>query len=165
MLIILGGLPGSGKTTIAKKLASELGFVYIRIDSIEQALIRAGIGRQTINTSGYEVGYALAAENLQLNMSVIADSVNPLEITREAWRSLALKNKASYLEVEIICSDKNEHRQRVETRTTDILNQKLPNWADVLQKEYEPWVQDHLIIDTANISVDEAVVKIIKSLD
>lgn len=38
MLIILGGLPGVGKTT----LAGAIGAVHVRIDSIEQALRDAG---------------------------------------------------------------------------------------------------------------------------
>jgi cytidylate kinase len=37
MLIIFGGLPGTGKTAIAQQLARELGAVYLRIDSMEQA--------------------------------------------------------------------------------------------------------------------------------
>jgi hypothetical protein len=38
MLIILGGLPGTAKTAIARELARQLGAVYLRIDSIEQAI-------------------------------------------------------------------------------------------------------------------------------
>jgi len=38
MLVILGGLPGSGKTTLAKELAKHLKAVHVRIDSIEQAI-------------------------------------------------------------------------------------------------------------------------------
>ena len=38
MLIIFGGLPGTGKTAIAQQLARELGAVYLRIDSMEQAI-------------------------------------------------------------------------------------------------------------------------------
>ena len=42
MLIIVGGLPGIGKTTIARELASQLGAIYVRIDSIEQAIRDSG---------------------------------------------------------------------------------------------------------------------------
>lgn len=42
MLIAFGGLPGTGKTTVAQTLARKLAAVYLRIDSLEQALIASG---------------------------------------------------------------------------------------------------------------------------
>ena len=59
-------------------------------------------------------------------------------------------------EVEIICSDLEEHRQRVEGRIADIPNLKLPTWRDVVSREYEPWSGDHMVIDTAVTSVEES---------
>ena len=38
MLIVLGGLPGAGKTTGARALAERLKAVHVRVDTIEQAL-------------------------------------------------------------------------------------------------------------------------------
>src|SRR5262245_46007311 len=38
MLIIFGGLPGTGKTTIARELAHRTGAVLVRVDSIEHAV-------------------------------------------------------------------------------------------------------------------------------
>jgi predicted kinase len=42
MLVVLSGLPGVGKTTIARELARATGAVHVRIDAIEQALRNAG---------------------------------------------------------------------------------------------------------------------------
>jgi broad-specificity NMP kinase len=43
MLIVLGGLPGTGKTTVAKALAQKLDAVHLRVDAIEQALRSSGV--------------------------------------------------------------------------------------------------------------------------
>ena len=89
MLIVLGGLPGVGKTTIARALARVLGAVHIRIDSIELAIRESGVTVVSLDDAGYRVGYAVAEDNVRLGRTVIADSVNPLPITREAWRAIA----------------------------------------------------------------------------
>ena len=38
MLVVVSGLPGVGKTTISRELTRAIGAVYVRIDSIDQAL-------------------------------------------------------------------------------------------------------------------------------
>jgi predicted kinase len=82
MLIILSGLPGSGKSSIGRELAREIRAVFLRIDSIEGALV-------CVADEGYRVAYSVAEDNLRLRMTVIADAVNPIAITRAAWRAVA----------------------------------------------------------------------------
>ncbi|CAN7614876.1 hypothetical protein [Variovorax paradoxus] len=41
MLIVFGGLSGTGKTAIARNLVACLPSVYLRIDTIEHALLKA----------------------------------------------------------------------------------------------------------------------------
>lgn len=38
MLIVFSGLPSTGKTTVASDLATRTSAVYLRIDTIEQAV-------------------------------------------------------------------------------------------------------------------------------
>src|SRR3984957_3726631 len=89
MLIIFGGLPGTGKTTIAQQLARELDAVYLRIDSMEQAIRDCGVASKSLDDAGYRVGYAVAEDNLRLGKTVVADSVDPLAATRNAWVDVA----------------------------------------------------------------------------
>ena len=59
---------------IAKELARQLGAVYLRIDSIEQALRDSALNTEAVGDAGYRVGYAVAEDNLRLGRMVIADS-------------------------------------------------------------------------------------------
>lgn len=147
MLFIFGGLPGTGKTELSLHLARTMGAVHLRIDTIEQALVEAGL---TVNgPEGYLIAYRLAADNLKLGLPVVADSVNPLPVTRTAWREVATQAGVPFREIEVICSDKAEHRQRVESRPARIAGLKLPTWAEVEARKYHPWTGEHLVIDTA----------------
>jgi predicted kinase len=157
MLIIFGGLSGSGKTTIARELAAQIGAVYLRVDSIEQALRDSGTATEPMNDAGYRIAYALAEENLRLGNTVVADSVNPLAVTRDAWISVAGRAGARFLEIEVVCSDLTEHRRRIETRRSDIAGLRLPSWDDVLSREYQPWQRERVVVDTSSSSADEIV--------
>lgn len=157
MLIIFGGLPATGKTTIAQALTKQLQATYLRADTIEHTLALTGKIPDDMQDMGYRLGYAIALENLKLGNMVIADSVNPFEITREAWRNAASLAAVSYLEVEIICSDQVIHRQRAESRRVDIADFKLPSWQAILERDYQPWLSKQLTVDTAYYSVQQAV--------
>ena len=131
MLIVFGGLPGTGKTTLARRVAQQKRATYLRIDSIEQAIRDSGMLAGEVGPSGYLVAYALAEANLALGQDVVADSVNPLGITRGAWRRADANASSACVEIEVICSIPIEHRRRVETRKADIAGFRVPSWEDV----------------------------------
>jgi predicted kinase len=149
-LISFSGLPATGKSTIAYALAREIGAVWLRIDSIEQAILASGVLQGApMDDAGYRAAYAVAEDNLRLGRHVVADCVNGWALTRDVWRTTGLQACARVIEVEVVCSDAAEHRRRVETRTVDVPGLKLPDWQAVLEREYHPWTRDHLTIDTA----------------
>lgn len=164
ILIILSGLPCSGKSTIAKLLATKAGATHLRIDSIEQALLRSTLCIHSVENSGYCVGYAIAQDILKNPRIVIADSVNPIEITRQGWRDVASHTNARILEVEIICSDKEKHRNRVEARSADIEEHILPGWQDIVDRLYEAWDHKIMVIDTSHTTPEKAVDELIEAI-
>jgi hypothetical protein len=68
------------------------------------------------------------------------------------------------VEVEIVCSDGDEHRRRVEARTPDIEGHTLPAWADVVAREYHRWDAPPAVVDTAHRSPREALDALIAAI-
>lgn len=160
MLVVIGGLPATGKSTIATALASRTATPYVRVDRIEQAIVAGSPLSHPLGPVGYAVAHELAREQLQLGLDVIVECVNPLAVTRDGWVGTAATADAALIEVEVICSDEAEHRHRVETRTSDVDGLSKPAWSTVVRREYEPWTREHLVIDTTTTSPDEAADRI-----
>lgn len=157
LLIVIGGLPGTGKTALARGLAQALDALHLRIDTIEQALRDAAPDCETLGAAGYVVAFGVAADNLALGRTVIADGVNALASTRAVWRAVGEHARVTVVEVEVICSEATEHRRRVECRSADVPGLQLPTWVEVETRAYEPWEGAHMVIDTARQPVEQGV--------
>ncbi|MDZ4374275.1 MAG: AAA family ATPase [Phenylobacterium sp.] len=160
-LIVLSGLPGSGKSTIARELCRRIAAVWLRIDTIETSIADEST---PLTDEGYRAAYALARDNLGVGLDVVGDSVNPWMETRDAWREAGRDVGAEVVEIEVVCSDPVEHRRRVETRIPDVSGLTPPTWQEVVGRDYRPWTRGRLVIDTAGRELGACVADIQKRL-
>jgi predicted kinase len=149
----MSGLPGTGKSSLARQLAREHKAAWLRIDTIEQAL--RDLCAIEPQGEGYRLAYRIAADNLCAGMNVIADSCNPIELTRHEWEAVAVSCGARFVNIEVVCSDSDEHRRRVETRVSEVIGLGLPTWDEVCRREYHPWTGDRITVDTAGKTAEE----------
>lgn len=156
--VVFAGLPGVGKTTIARELARRLAAVYLRIDSLECALAHSGaVVLSELGPGCYHAAAAVAVDNLLNGVSVVTDSVNPWSITRRLWQEASVRGKAAGVGIEVVCSNAAEHRRRVESRVSDISGGVLPDWEAVQSRRYEAWDGADLRLDTTLLGVAQAV--------
>ena len=162
-LYIFSGLPASGKTTLSRLLAEAKNAVHLRIDTIEQAI--RDLCSFKVEGEGYRLAYRIASDNLSVGNCVIADSCNPIELTRNEWEQVAINLGCNFINIEINCSDNFEHRQRVETRSNDILNLSLPDWSKVQSRDFEPWVRERILIDTSKKTPQKSLYELISKIE
>jgi predicted kinase len=165
-LIVLSGLPGSGKTVLAEGLSRALSIPIFSVDSIEAAMWRAGLAKTETGIAAYEVAQALADEHLRLRHSVIVDAVNPVEAPRSAWRNLAAKHRVGLKIIECVVSDETTHRHRIESRVRSIAGTHELTWARLLQRrdEYEAWTDPRLVLDTSRTSPSQLLAQALNYL-
>ena len=153
ILFIFSGLPAVGKSTLAKSVVKYFEAVYLRIDTIEQGL--KDLCHIDVEGEGYRLAYRMAADNLQLGNNVVADCCNPIELTRREWEDVAVNNNCRFVNIEVVCSDKTEHKKRAEQRNAEVANMKLPVWNDIENREYHEWHKSRIIIDTAGKTIKQ----------
>lgn len=152
-LIVMSGLPGSGKSTIAERIAQRLKISVFSVDPIESAIIKAGIGRSfETGFAAYLVAQTLANEQLRLGNSAIIDAVNAEEEGKDTWRSLAQRYNLDLIILDVFMSDQALHRTRIESRIRNLHGFNEVTWDMVMarQKAFTPWIEPTLRLDAAN---------------
>ena len=129
-IIVVGGIPGTGKTTISKLLSEALKAPCFNIDQLEASILRRGIAdRNSLNSVGYELLAEIAETEITAGCSVILDSVASKKRVSEFWNKL-ISHGVCY--IECVCSNEEIHRQRIENRVRNIPGWYELSWNDVL---------------------------------
>lgn len=133
LLVLVTGLPGTGKSTIADVAATELGAPVLGHDwamsglrpypELQEALDAMGLrGHRGV---GWSILWALARAELRRKRSVVLDGVaRAAEIA--GCRALAREEDALSFVVMTACSDDGLHRSRIEGR-----QRRIPGWYEL----------------------------------
>ena len=145
MLILLSGLPGVGKSSLARAFCDGGRAVHLRIDAIEAAVMASALrptsdAPDALGDVGTRVAAAQAGELSAGGHVVVGDAVNAEGWARDLWPPAAVV-------VEVVCSDRRVHRGRVEARHEAVPD--TPGWGMVAARRWEPWDRPVLRLDTA----------------
>lgn len=167
MLIVISGLPGTGKSAVAAELAARSESVYLSIDPIEDALLGAGLPRSwETGVAAYEAARRVAEQNLALGRSVVVDAVNDSEPARGTWRAASATAGTDLAFVLLTLDDEVEHRRRLESRLRDLVHVPEPSWDEVTARAatYAPWADGECLRVDAARPVHELVLELMGRL-
>jgi predicted kinase len=151
MLIVLSGLPATGKTVLAAAVARGLGVVLLSVDPVDSALAAEGVRESgSAGRAAYAVVGAMAEQNLALGTTVVVDAVNAVGEAKTFWIELARRRGARLLAVETILSDRVLHRERLSGRVRELAIAE-PTWEAVILRrdEWVAWPFAALVVDSA----------------
>lgn len=150
-LIIVSGLPGSGKSTVAESLAAKLSIPHFSVDPIESAMLKSGLPRSfETGLAAYLVAETLAGQQLKCGLSATIDAVSGVQEARDMWHSLVCIHDAILIIIECVLP-REVHKQRIEARVRNMHGIPEVTWQDVEErrKTYLPWKEERLVLDMA----------------
>lgn len=161
------GLPGSGKSAVARALAARLGehgerVTVLELDVVRRTLTPTPTYRQGERDVVYRALVFLARTLTEHGASVIIDAT----AHRRAWRDLARASITHFAEVQLVCPVE-VCREREQARTTGNAPKGIYAAADRpgatvpgVNVPYEAALAPELTIDTSIESADEAAARI-----
>ena len=147
-LILVCGLPGTGKTTVAKKIADKTGSFVFNTDIIRKELFKKPRYTDKEKELVYKLLFEMAEKFLRSTKNVILDGTFYKKEFRDELKGIAKRAKSDFHLVEVRC-DERVLRKRVGKRK----KKRTPSDADFevyrkIKKEYEPIREKHFVVDT-----------------
>ena len=160
-LIVMRGYPGTGKSTIARALATALHAPLVDRDIIRQMAVDILGNLPAIGRFSYELMFALTREQLKLGLSVVIDTPLTYRTTYEQAQQLAQTFSIPMLVVHCKCPPEVQKR-RLEGRKGMVSEFQITSWEEWLrwQPRFEEFEDEGCVIDTSN-PLDESLAKVI----
>jgi hypothetical protein len=162
VLLLLSGLPGTGKSFLARRLAEALPFVIIESDVVRKILFPQPLYTAQESRWVHRTCHALMARLLKRGVRVIYDATNLIEYHRELVYRIAQKAGARLVVVKTVASEEVV-RERLRARQEEARELSDADWRVYrrMASRQEQVSHPHLVIDTSE-DLEEAVAKVLR---
>ena len=152
-VVVVTGLPGAGKSTLADRLAMSTGAPSISGDWLLGTLAPHGVLNDLSRPALFEVYWSLLgtlmARQLLLGQSAVLDCV-VTDSQAVKWDEQARASGGRFFVVECVCSDESLHRRRIAGRVRGIPGWHEIGWDHVerMRREIPPLTFPHTTVDS-----------------
>jgi predicted kinase len=160
-LVMLAGLPGTGKSTLARRLAETLPAVIVESDRVRQKLFAPPGYTTEESRRVHLVCHTLMGWYLRHYYHVVYDATNLYEYHRQLVYRLAERSGARLVVAEVIASE-DVVRQRLAPHRREPSSRENYSDADwdvyvTMRRRAEPIQRQHLRLDTSQGDLASAV--------
>jgi predicted kinase len=164
-VVLIAGIPGAGKSTLAESLARHLKTPIFSADWVIGSLVPFDVLTDENAWAVVDLNLvALIARHVQLGIDVVVDAAGHTRAERTRLRELTERLGGVFVGVECVCSDERLHRERIEGR-----DRGIPGWHPTVPWErvermrglWEPWDEDHLVLDSAVETPDSSLTRVL----
>ena len=161
IIVVVCGLPGSGKSHFARKLAEKLEARYFNSDIVRNELLKEKSYSEKEKHRIYEVMFARALELIDDERSVVLDATFYLEALRRRISELASSYGISPLFIEITASEEHIRERLQRSRQDSDANYDI---YLRIKNQYEPLKSEHLVLASDQLSTDEMLTETLEYL-
>ena len=166
-LVQFSGLPGTGKTALAHRLARRLQIPVISFDHfVDYSWPQRLLDAETLKDQEFwHILFSNAELQLSLGVSVIMDAVFYKQAGRDRAKNLCTQYQARYRPIYTYCSDEYLWQQRTQQpRENARPNDPPAGWQNALaaQKEFEPWPAGEALFVDAAKSLDSNLLAVVE---
>lgn len=146
-VVVVCGLPGAGKTTVAERVTDRVGATRLRTDVIRKELFSAPEYTDEESAAVYDELFARTRRLVADGDPVVLDATFSDRANRERARDLAATLDAPFDLVEVVCAE-SVVEQRIRRRTDDESD------ADVevhrtFRDLFDPIEGEHVVVDNS----------------
>jgi len=158
------GYPGTGKSTIARAIATALDAPLIDRDIIRQMGVDILGNLAAIGRFSYELMFALTREQLKLGLSAVVDTPLTYRTTYEQAKQMAETFSIPMLVVHCKCPPEVQ-KCRLEGRKGKVSEFQITSWEEWLRwkPRFEEFEDEGCVIDTSN-PLDESLAKVMSTV-
>lgn len=147
MIVLICGLPGVGKTTIAKNLAPLIDAVILSTDKIRKELIPNPTYTKEERKLIYDVMVLIAAYLQNSGINIILDATFNKEDSRNKVKQKIRVPQDEFFIIECVCPE-DIIFSRIKNRKEDYSDADISVYQK-MKKIYEPVKVDHITVDTS----------------
>jgi predicted kinase len=166
VLVVLSGLPGSGKSHFCRRLASRYPMALLKSDALRKALFGQPTYSAEESRRLFSACHLVLSRLLATGIAAILDATNLREVHRRQVYRIADKHKANLILVHLQAPPAVVH-QRLEARVkglhSDDLSEAGPEVYERMQRDVEPIGRPHINVDTS-ADIEPAIAAILQQI-